>query len=154
MQNSKIRQKRTFPFFFRFFSSCFRFLPHFLMNFPLFRLHEVATLLRTLLQWWENEECESKFNSSISYLCKVRIVQKWSKFFFLKHFISFGRARRALQKCIWKKKLMGESMRKIPWFGKSFFFFIFPCFSGSTDPENMFWIKKNSPIDETLETSF
>ena len=44
MQNSKTRQKRTFPFFFRFFSSCFRFLPHFLMNFPLFRLHEVATL--------------------------------------------------------------------------------------------------------------
>ena len=44
MQNSKSRQKRTFPFFFRFFSSCFRFLPHFLMNFPLFQLHEVATL--------------------------------------------------------------------------------------------------------------
>ena len=45
MQNSKSRQKCTFPFFFRFFSSCFRFLPHFLMNFPLFRLYEVATLL-------------------------------------------------------------------------------------------------------------
>ena len=45
MQNSKSRQKRTFPIFSRFSSSCFRFLPHFLMNFPLFRLHEVATLI-------------------------------------------------------------------------------------------------------------
>ena len=44
MQNSKKPAKTYVSVFFHFFSSCFRFLPHFLMNFPLFRLHEVATL--------------------------------------------------------------------------------------------------------------
>ena len=37
-------------------------------------------------------------------IVKVHVIQKWSKLFFLKYFIWFDSARRALQKCIWKKQ--------------------------------------------------
>ena len=49
---------------------------------------------------------------------------------------------------------MDESMGKIPIFRKNFFFLIFLYFSDSTDPENIFWIKRNSYIDETWENFF
>ena len=39
-------------------------------------------------------------------------------------------------------------------FLEKLFFFTFSCFSGSTDPESMFWIKRNSFIDEACEISF